>query len=98
LSLPYSYGRACARGERLYAILPLNEKGVAEGLECLSLVKEFADVFPEELPGMPPERELDFTIDLKPGTELIARTPYRMSTPELEELTMQTEGVVLYWD
>jgi hypothetical protein len=34
------------------------------------------DIFPEELPGMPPERELEFTIDLKPGTESIARTPY----------------------
>ena len=38
---------------------------------------------------MPPERELEFTIDLKPGTKPIARTPYRMSTPELQELKMQ---------
>ena len=52
-----------------------------EGLEHLPVVKEFADVFPKELPRMPPERELEFTIDLKSGTELIARTPYRMSTP-----------------
>jgi hypothetical protein len=53
---------------KLYAILVLNEKGVAEGLEPFPVVKEFADVFPEELPGMPPKRELEFTIDLKPGT------------------------------
>jgi hypothetical protein len=69
-------------------ILALNEKGVAEGLEHLPVVKEFTDVFPEELPGMPPERELEFTIDLKPGTEPIARMPYRMSTLELQELKM----------
>jgi hypothetical protein len=62
-------------------ILALNEKGVAEGLEHLSVVKEIANVFPEELPEMSSERELEFTIDLKPGTELIARTSYRMSTP-----------------
>jgi hypothetical protein len=57
-------------------------------------VKEFADVFPEELPGMPPEGELEFTIDLKPGTEPIARTPYRMSTPELQELKMQLKELL----
>jgi hypothetical protein len=49
-------------------------------------VKEFADVFPEELPGMLPEGELEFTIDLELGTEPIARTPHQMSTPELQEL------------
>jgi hypothetical protein len=43
---------------------------------------------------MPPERELDFTIDLKPGTEPIARMPYRMSTPELQELRMQLKELL----
>jgi hypothetical protein len=66
------------KGCKLYAILALNEKGVAKVLEHLPVVREFADVFLEELPGMPLERELEFTIDLKPGTEPIARTPYRM--------------------
>jgi hypothetical protein len=70
-------------------ILALNKKGVAEGLEHLSMVREFTDVFHEELPGMSRERELEFTIDLKPGTEPIARMPYRMLTPELHELRMQ---------
>ena len=77
------------KGCKLYAILALNEKGVAEGLEHLPVVKEFADVFLEELPGMPLERELEFTIDLKLGTEPIARMPYRMLTPELQESRMQ---------
>ena len=82
------------KGCNLYAILSLNKKGVAEGLEHLPVVKEFADLFPEELPGMPPERELEFTIDLKPGTEPIARTPYRMSTQELQELKMQLKELL----
>jgi hypothetical protein len=86
--------KSMRKGCKLYAILALNEKGVAEGLEHLPVVREFADVFPEELPGMPPERELEFTIDLKPGTEPIARTPYRMSTPELQELRMQLKELL----
>jgi hypothetical protein len=86
--------KSMCKGCKLYAILALNKKGVAEGLEHLPVVREFADIFPEELPGMPPERELEFTIDLKPGTEPIARTPYRMSTPELQELKIQLKELL----
>jgi hypothetical protein len=56
------------KGCNIYSILLLNEKGVAEGLEHLSVVRNFADVFPKELPGISPERELEFTIELKSGT------------------------------
>jgi hypothetical protein len=86
--------KSMRKGCKLYAILALNEKGLAEGLEHLPVVREFADIFLEELPGMPPERELEFTIDLKPGTKPIARTPYRMSTPELQELRMQLKELL----
>jgi hypothetical protein len=43
---------------------------------------------------MPPERELEFTIDLKPGAEPTARTPYQMSTPELQELKIQLKELL----
>jgi hypothetical protein len=46
--------KSMRKGCKLYVILALNEKGVAEGIENLLLVREFADVFPEELPRMPP--------------------------------------------
>ena len=82
------------KGCKLYVILVLNKKGVAEGLKHLPVVKEFTDVFPEELPGTPLERELEFIIALKPGTEPIARTPYRMLTPELQELKMQLKELL----
>jgi hypothetical protein len=82
------------KGCKLYAILVLNEKGVAEGLEHLLVVKEFADLFLEEFPRMPSERELEFTIDLKPRTEPIERTPYQMSTPELQEMKMQLKELL----
>ena len=43
-------------------------------------------MFPEELPGMPPDRDVEFVIDLLPGIGPIAKRPYRMSVDELEEL------------
>jgi hypothetical protein len=52
-------------------------------------VKDFSDVFPEDLPGMPPEREIEFIIDLLPGTAPISKRPYRMGVNELEELKKQ---------
>jgi hypothetical protein len=56
--------------------------------ESISVVGEFMDVFPEELPGMPPERE-EFYIDLIPSTAPIAKRPYRMAPTELAELKLQ---------
>jgi len=54
-----------------------------EELENLLVILDFVDVFPKDLPGLLPKRELDFRTDFKPRTELITRTPYWMSTPEL---------------
>ena len=82
------------KGCKLYAILVLNKSGVVEGLEHLPVVRDFEDIFLEELLGIPQERELGFTIDLKPMTEPIARTPYWMSTPELQELRMQLKELL----
>jgi hypothetical protein len=78
----------------MYDILSLNEKGDAKGLEYFLVVSKFADVFPEELPGVPPKRELEFTIDLKLVTEPIARTPYQMSTAKLQYLNMQLKELL----
>ena len=50
--------------------------------------------FPNELPGLPLERELDFSIELKPGSEPISKTPYRMTVPELCELQMQLKELL----
>jgi len=52
-------------------------------------MKEFLDVFPEDLLGMPPEREIEFIIDLLPGTTPISKRPYRIVVNELEELKKQ---------
>jgi hypothetical protein len=57
----------------------------SQGSEVL-VVNEFPDVFPKELLGMPPDRDIEFVIELKPGTTHIYKTPYKMATPELAEL------------
>jgi hypothetical protein len=63
----------------------VNQLDASQGSE-VPVVNEFTDVFPEELPGMPPDRDIEFVINLKPGTTPIYNTPYRMATPELAEL------------
>jgi hypothetical protein len=55
----------------------------------IRVVRDFPDVFPEELPGMPPDREVEFVIDLLPGTAPISKRPYRMAVEELKELKKQ---------
>jgi hypothetical protein len=63
----------------------VNQLDANQGSEVL-VVNEFPDVFREELPGMPPDRGIEFVIELNPGTIPIYKTPYRMATPELAEL------------
>ncbi|KAK1610111.1 hypothetical protein QYE76_033784, partial [Lolium multiflorum] len=62
-------------------------------LEDIPVVNEFQDVFPTELPGMPPDREIEFTIDLIPGTAPIAKAPYKMGPKELKELKEQLDDL-----
>nr|CAE04057.2 OSJNBb0062B06.15 [Oryza sativa Japonica Group]CAH68039.1 OSIGBa0139N19-OSIGBa0137L10.8 [Oryza sativa] len=61
------------------------------GLPEIPIVSEFEDVFPEELPGMPPKREIEFRIDLAPGTTPLYKRPYRMAANELAEVKKQLE-------
>jgi hypothetical protein len=63
----------------------VNQLDASQGSE-VPVVNELQNVFPEELPGMPPDRDIEFVIELKPGTTPIYKTPSRMATPELAEL------------
>ena len=58
-------------------------------LEDILVIKEFSNVFPEELLGFPPEREVDMSIEVVHGTTLISKAPYRMAPTELKELKTQ---------
>ncbi|WOG95151.1 hypothetical protein DCAR_0414454 [Daucus carota subsp. sativus] len=60
----------------------------------IPIVNEFSDVFPDELPGLPPDREIEFTIDLAPGTEPVSKAPYRMAPVEMKELAMQVQELL----
>jgi hypothetical protein len=68
------------------AIFLIDGKFVGDNIR---VVRDFPYVFPEELPGMPPEREVEFVIDLLPRTAPISKRPYRMSVEELQELKKQ---------
>ena len=58
------------------------------------MLQEFRDVFPDEIPGLPPKRNNDFTIELVPGAAPVSKAPYRMSTPEMLELKMQLQELL----
>ena len=58
-------------------------------LDLPRVVCEYAGVFPDEPPGLPPHRDVDFVIELHPGTSPISNTPHRMAPVELQELRVQ---------
>ncbi|KAL0561557.1 hypothetical protein IC582_001991 [Cucumis melo] len=58
------------------------------------VVRDYLDVFPEELPGLPPHREIEFAIKLEPGTVPISRAPYRIAPAELKELKVQLQELL----
>jgi hypothetical protein len=62
---------------------------VESKLEDIHVIREFPDVFPDDLPGMPPERANEFKIELQPSTAPITKAPYKMSPVELAELKIQ---------
>ena len=51
-------------------------------------------MFPDEIPGLPPKRDIDFTIELVSGVASVSKIPYRMSTPEMLELKMQLQELL----
>jgi hypothetical protein len=60
-------------------------------LKDIPIVCEYPDVFPDDLPGIPPDRDIEFIIELQPGTAPISKRPYRMPPDELAELKIQLQ-------
>ncbi|GJR98782.1 putative reverse transcriptase domain-containing protein [Tanacetum coccineum] len=77
------------RGCQVFMIQVMEKKSDEKKLEDIPVVKEFPDVFPEDLPGLPPVRQVEFQIDLIPGAAPVARTPYRLAPSEMQEYTNQ---------
>jgi hypothetical protein len=63
-------------------------------LEDIPIVCEYPDVFPDYLPGMPPDQDIEFIIELQPGTAPISKRPYRMPPNELAELKIQLQDLL----
>ncbi|KAL5837100.1 hypothetical protein ACOSQ3_014269 [Xanthoceras sorbifolium] len=69
-----------------YLVYAVEMRGSETRLEDIPIIREFSDVFPEDLPRLPPDREVEFQIELAPGTEPISKAPYKMAPLELKEL------------
>src|SRR6266540_2707993 len=65
-----------------------------EPLEAIPIVREYPDVFPEDLPGLPPDRAVEFSIELLPGTAPVFRKPYKMSSNDLAEMKVQLQDLL----
>ncbi|GJV79030.1 putative reverse transcriptase domain-containing protein [Tanacetum coccineum] len=67
----------------------VEDKSEKKRLEDVPIVQDFPEVFPEDLPGLPPTRQVEFQIDLVPGAAPVARAPYRFTLSEMKELSEQ---------
>ncbi|GJS67461.1 putative reverse transcriptase domain-containing protein [Tanacetum coccineum] len=74
---------------RVVAMKKAEDKSKEKQLEEVPIVQDFPEVFPEDLPGIPPTRQVEFQIDLIPGAAPVARAPYRLAPSEMKELSDQ---------
>nr|GEW80863.1 hypothetical protein [Tanacetum cinerariifolium] len=72
----------------------VEKKSDEKRLEDIPVVKEFPDIFPEDLLGLPLVRQVEFQIDLIPGTAPVAHTPYRLAPSEMQELSNQLQELI----
>ncbi|CAH1449799.1 unnamed protein product [Lactuca virosa] len=72
----------------------VNEKQEVKDLESIPEVCNFPDVFPEDLPGIPPERQVEFRIDLVPGATPVTKSPYRLALAKMQELSSQLNELI----
>nr|XP_043611686.1 uncharacterized protein LOC122583333 [Erigeron canadensis] len=87
--------RKCLKKGYLSILAHVKEKNSDEKrLEEVPVVKEFPDVFPEELPGLPPSRQVEFHVDLAPGAKPVAQAPYRLAPSEMLELSNQLQELL----
>ncbi|KAA3461490.1 Retrotransposon protein [Gossypium australe] len=86
--------RYIRKGYEAYLAFVLNAKETRLKIEAVPIVCEYSDVFPDELAGLPPVREVEFVIELVPGTVPISIAPYRMAPTKLKELKAQLQDLV----
>ncbi|GJU58504.1 putative reverse transcriptase domain-containing protein [Tanacetum coccineum] len=83
--------RYISRRCQVFVAQVMEKKSDEKRLEDIPVVKEFPEVFPENLPGLPPIRQVEFQIDLIPGAAPVARAPYRLAPSKMQELSDQLQ-------
>ncbi|GKB12074.1 putative reverse transcriptase domain-containing protein [Tanacetum coccineum] len=86
--------RHLVRGCQAYLAHIIDTQKSTPCLDNILVVREFPDIFPEELPGIPPERQVEFCIDLIPRSTSIAKTPYRLVPSKMQELMKQLQELL----
>ncbi|GJV64817.1 putative reverse transcriptase domain-containing protein [Tanacetum coccineum] len=79
------------KGCELFLAQVTEQESKEKRLEDVPVIQDFPEVFPEELPGLPPPRQVEFRIDLIPGVAPVARAPYRLAPSEMKELSKQLQ-------
>ncbi|GJW17970.1 putative reverse transcriptase domain-containing protein [Tanacetum coccineum] len=77
------------KGCELFLAQVTEQESKEKRLEDVPVIRDFLEVFPDELPGLPPPRQVEFRIDLIPGAAPVARAPYRLAPSEMKELSKQ---------
>ncbi|GKF24387.1 hypothetical protein Tco_0076709, partial [Tanacetum coccineum] len=75
------------RGYQVFVAQVMEKKSDEKRLEDIPVVRGFLEVFPEDLPSLPPVRQVEFQIYLIPGVAPVARVPYRLAPSEMQKLS-----------
>ena len=90
--------RVVRKGCKVYGVIVIDEANMKIDKvksEDIPILKEYSDVFPKEIMGMPPKRELDITIELVPGAVPSSKSPYQMNILELNELNSNLNNLLI---
>ncbi|GJS16814.1 putative reverse transcriptase domain-containing protein [Tanacetum coccineum] len=82
------------RGCHLFLAHVTEKEKSEKRLEDVPVIRDFPEVFPDDLPGLPPSRQVEFKIDLVPGAAPVARAPYRLAPSEMKELSEQLKELL----
>ena len=86
--------KALRKGCKVFLAHVVDVKKEKIKLDDIPIVKKFSDIFLDELPGLPPDREVEFKIDITPGIGPISKPPYRMAPIELREIKVQLQELL----
>ncbi|KAI3786598.1 hypothetical protein L1987_40396 [Smallanthus sonchifolius] len=93
--ISFRKAQKCLRkGHTAILALVAEQSSEEKKIDDIPIVRNYPKVFPEDLPGLPPHRQVEFQIDLAPGAAPIARAPYRLEPSELQELSTQLQDLL----